>query len=368
MPRRAAIGLLLGLAGAALPAAAQRPAYVVLVTLDGVRTQEFFGGLDTLVLAGTEAEHGVRDVAALRQRLWRATPAARRRLLMPFFWDSLAPRGLVLGNVALGSPVTLQNPHRFSAPGYLELFTGRYQADVTNNDPVRYPHVTVLEHARRALGLQREQVALFGSWDNFRWYAASDSAAIVVNAGSEPLVAALATPRQRELERLERRARPFWDGARLDVFTGAMALEYLRSHRPRLLVVNFDDTDDLAHLRAYDRVLTALTGLDDFLRELWATVEADPRTRGRTTLIVTTDHGRGRTPADWADHGAEVAGAEEIWLAVVGPGTAARGEVAGVRGVQQAGVAATVLACLGLDPAAFAGAAPPVPGTCDGGR
>ena len=352
------------LALAVLPLAAQAPSHVILVTLDGVRTQEFFGGLDTLVLNGTERQHNVGDPAALRRRWWRPTPEERRRLLMPFFWDSLAPQGLVLGNVARGNQVLIQNPMRFSAPGYLDMFTGQAQPDVTSNDQKRYGHVTVLEHARRALGLAREQVALFGSWENFRWYAASDSTAVVVNAGSQAMEPALETPRTRELARLERRAQPIWHEARLDVFTGAMALEYLRTRHPRLMVVNFDDTDDLSHLRRYEPLLVALGGLDDFLHELWTTVQSDPRLRGRTTLIITTDHGRGRTPEDWSNHGEDVEGAQEIWLAVIGPGTAAVGEPLGVTGVQQAAVAGTILRCLGLDPAGLAGAAPPVPGTC----
>ncbi len=103
------------LALAVLPLAAQAPSHVILVTLDGVRTQEFFGGLDTLVLNGTERQHNVGDPAALRRRWWRPTPEERRRLLMPFFWDSLAPKGLVLGNVARGNQVLIQNRMRFSA-------------------------------------------------------------------------------------------------------------------------------------------------------------------------------------------------------------------------------------------------------------
>jgi hypothetical protein len=368
--RHALLALLVALAGcgrAATPAAAPapEPRYVVLVTFDGVRTQEFFGGLDTLILAGTEREHGIRDVRGVRERWWRPTREERRRLLLPFFWDSLAPHGLVLGDKSLGSRVTIQNPHRFSAPGYLELLTGRYQPDVTSNDQVRYPHRTVLEAARSALGLPPEGVALFASWENFRWYGASEAGAVLVNAGSDSLPAAVATPRLRELVLLERRAQPVWHGSRLDAFTGALALEYLRARHPRLLHVSFNDTDDLSHIRRYEGVLTALTGLDAFLRELWETIDQDPVLRGRTTLLLTTDHGRGLTPADWSNHDSEVEGAQEIWFAAVGPGTRARGAGPGTS-AEQAQVAATVLRCLGLPPSLLPGAAPPVPGVCEG--
>ena len=36
----------------------------------------------------------------------------------------------------------------------------------------------------------------------------------------------------------------------------------------------FNDTDDLAHSRRYDRLLDALHSTDDFLRELWQTVQS----------------------------------------------------------------------------------------------
>lgn len=353
----------------ARPAGAQAPRNVVLITFDGVRTQEFFAGLDTVIANADEKYHGIYRPERLRADYWRATPAERRRAVMPFFWDSVAPGALVFGNPALGSRVTLQNPHRFSAPGYLELLTGRYQPDVTSNDPVRYPHQTVLEYARSRLGLPRERVALFGSWENFRFYAASRADAVFVNAGYDSLPAGLGTPRMRDLARLERRALALWEGSRLDAFTGAMALEYLRQVQPRLVYIAFNDTDDLSHNQRYDRVLDALHALDGFLAELSAVLDSVPQYRGRTTVILTTDHGRGRTPADWSDHGGEVAGAEDIWLAVWGPDTRGGGEARGGPRLEQASVAATVLRCLGLDPAGFSpAAAPAVPGACTGGE
>ncbi len=346
-------------------AGAQTGGNVVLVTFDGVRVQEFFAGLDTVIASADEKFHGIYRPERLRADYWRDTPAERRRAVMPFFWDSVAPGALVFGNHVLGSRATLQNPHRFSAPGYLELLTGRYQPDVTTNDQVRYPHQTVLEYARARLGLPMEGVALFGSWENFRFYAASREGEVFVNAGYDSLPADVGTPHMRDLARLQHRALALWEGSRLDAFTGAMALEYIRRYRPRLTYIAFNDTDDLAHNQRYDRVLDALHALDAFLADLVHLLDSMPEYRDRTTLILTTDHGRGRAPADWSDHGADVAGAEDIWLVVSGPGTRGRGEVRGGPMIVQAGVTATVLRCLGLDPAAFSpAAAPAVPGAC----
>jgi arylsulfatase A-like enzyme len=85
--------------------------------------------------------------------------------------------------------------------------------------------------------------------------------------------------------------------------------------------------------------------------------------RDRTTLVVTTDHGRGRTPHDWTEHETGIAGAEDAWIAVIGPDTPDAGEAVDVPDAHLADVAATILQVLGLDwreldPAAGA----PIPG------
>ncbi len=352
----------------ALHAQVEPPRHVILVTLDGVRPTDFFGGMDTVVSA-SDSLSGVANREQFTQRYWRATPEERRRAVMPFFWDSLAPRGMVFGNAARGSRATITNTHGFSAPGYQEILTGHAQSDVKSNDRIRYGHETVLEYVRRRLGLRQDQVALFGSWENFREYAASREGAVFVNAGDDSIPAALATPEMRRLAVLQGRAQALWEGARLDAFTGAMAIAWLRRYQPRLLYIAMDDTDDLAHSRRYDRVLDALHGLDGFLRELWQAAESLPEYRGRTTLIVTTDHGRGLTPANWTDHGEDVPGSEQIWLAVIGPATPDRGEVPTTDEVHQANVAGTLLACLGLEVREWnATAADGLPGVCSPAR
>ncbi|MGH8865070.1 MAG: hypothetical protein ACREVZ_10590, partial [Burkholderiales bacterium] len=126
----------------ALADAAER--HIVLVTLDGVRIQELFGGMNADISAN-EADSGIELIDDLRKRYWRESAEGRREALMPFFWKTLVPAGLVLGNQALGSKVTVRNPMWFSYPGYSEILTGQPQPDVKSNDLVRYPHQTVLD-------------------------------------------------------------------------------------------------------------------------------------------------------------------------------------------------------------------------------
>ena len=66
-------------------------------------------------------------------------------------------------------------------------------------------------------------------------------------------------------------------------------------------------------------------------------------------MLITTDHGRGRTPSDWRDHGEKVAGAGDTWMAFVSPRMTQRGEWRQHPPIETRQVAATLIEWLGLD-------------------
>ena len=354
----------LGAAPAGKPAAspqALRTRNVILVTVDGLRIQEMFGGMDE-ILVKKEKYSGIDDLERARSRFWRPTAEGRRRALMPYFWGTLVRQGIVLGNKDRGSSVHPRNPLLFSAPGYAEILTGQYQADVTTNDVKRYPHPTVLEYVRRELRLGKTQVATFGSWDGFKTLSSSQADAFFTNGGYEKVPAAMATPRMAYLGELQDQIMALWESGRSDAVTFNLALEYLKKYRPRLLYIALGEPDDWAHARRYDRLLDYLHVLDDYLRTLWETVERSEFYRGKTTLIITTDHGRGVRPDDWVEHDAGIAGSEDIWVAVIGPDTPDLGDLAPYPTVHQADVAATLARFFGLDYRKFnPEAGPPIP-------
>lgn len=336
---------------------------LVLVTLDGVRVQEFFGGLDP-VIARHEAGPETYDDAELRERYWRATPAERRAVLMPFFWTKLAPMGVVLGNPATGSSVTVGNAVRWSSPGYVELMTGEPQPGVRDNAMVRYPHETVLDYLQRRLGLGYTQIAQLGSWDGFKLAASRADNSFFMNGAEERVPAELATPEMNYLTLLRTQVMELWPESSNDALTFRLALAYLKQHRPRVLWLGLGQSDDWAHARRYDRLLDYLHLADGFLDELWRTLQGMDEYRDCTTIVITTDHGRGRLPADWHDHDASIPGSEQIWIAVIGPDTPDRGEVSDQPPATLGSVAATLLALSGLDYRDFnAHAALPVPGS-----
>lgn len=105
-------------------------------------------------------------------------------------------------------------------------------------------------------------------------------------------------------------------------------MEYLKANHPRVLYVGYDETDDFAHDGRYDFYVNAAHETDARLAELWQYLQSDPFYAGKTTLFVTTDHGRGDADKkQWRDHGKDVKDCSGIWFAALGAGVPALGEV-----------------------------------------
>ena len=101
LPGRAVVTLLLLSLFSAPVSAGDSPKKaenVLVVTLDGFRWQELFGGADDVLLDAKSG--GVRDVPGLVRRYKRDTAAARRETLMPFLWGTIAKKGQIFGNPA----------------------------------------------------------------------------------------------------------------------------------------------------------------------------------------------------------------------------------------------------------------------------
>ena len=315
---------------------------VVLVTVDGVRWQEFFNG----------ADQGLLDRKKHRQlmsRVVRESPTESREALMPFFWGTLAKQGMVFGNRSRDSLVKVTNPHKFSYPGYAEILLGEVLPEIDSNDRIYNRRETVLEFVRRELELDVDHVAAYASWDVFKYICVQKEGSVFVSAGRRELGSSAASALMRQIDRLQFECLTPWDSVRHDGFTATLALEHLRIHGPRLLYVAFDETDDWAHDGRYDMVLEGIMLFDRFLSDLWDFLQTSSQYQNQTTLILATDHGRGNTAGDWTDHGDDVPGAEDIWIAVIGPDTADVGEISDSNTIYQNQIAATLLKFLGID-------------------
>jgi hypothetical protein len=324
---------------------------VILITVDGLRNEELFGGIDDRVLGSVE-NSGIEyesESARVRAAYGGSNPDQSRSALMPFFWTELVPNGVLLGNESIGGGVRVTNKELFSAPGYIEILTGEPHHDVVSNDVIRYPYPSFMEYAQEGLGLGYTDVATIGSWTGFATLSSSRPDLFFTNTGFEEVKPEIATDRMRWLGEIQHDIISLWPEGRSDAVTYGMSVECLKEFKPRVLYIAFGETDDWAHQRRYDRYLDYIHVFDRYLKRLWALLQSMDEYRDNTTLIITTDHGRPHDPKEWVEHGAGMPGSEAIWIAIAGPGVPHRGEVAPLNAVTQSDVAATALKLLGLD-------------------
>jgi len=320
---------------------------IIFVMTDGLRWEEVFNGAEASLMDKKNGK--VDDVGALKKAYWRETPEERRAALMPFLWRVVSKEGQIFGNREKGSDAYVTNGLNFSYPGYNETLCGFADSRINSNDKFLNPNVTMFEWLKKKRSFQGD-IAAFGAWDLFPYIFNAERAGFLVNAGYDPLTAIPATARVELLNRLKAETPRVWDDEPFDPIPFYTAMEYLKEKKPRILYLSLGETDDWAHVGNYKEYLNAAHRADDYVRVLWETVQSMPEYRGSTTLIFSPDHGRGKARHNkWKDHGAKDPDSKYIWMAFLGPDTAALGERSRIAAVTQNQIAATLAALLGED-------------------
>lgn len=327
-------------------AAQRRTENVILITLDGARTQEIFGGFDAALYKKIEKD---AEKKAVFKTYAAGSDRERREKLMPFFWKVwMKDHGSIAGNRALRSEAKTTNNFLFSYPGYSEILTGEAHDDVIkSNDRVQNRFPSFLQFLQRKMNLDVNQTASFASWDAMNEIVANRPDAFTINAGYE-----IYQSRSEETARISRaqfETPTPWDSVRHDYYTFRLAMAHLKNHRPRVLHIGLGETDDWAHDKRYDSVIGALNRTDRYFRELWEFLESDRQYKGKTSIVVTVDHGRGASENDWFSHGEDIAEARYIWMAFVSPDSDLRGEWKTAETIYQNQIAATLCKFLGYD-------------------
>ena len=148
-------------AGTAGTAAQSGGSNVILVTIDGLRWQEFFGGAEA---ATTSSVPAAERRAPGEARFQRDDAGEGREAMMPFVWTTIAARGPDLRRPDRQQPGDMTNGLRFSYPGYHEMLGGVADGRIDTNGKVPNPNVTVLEWLNARPGFEG-RMAAYGSWD-----------------------------------------------------------------------------------------------------------------------------------------------------------------------------------------------------------
>lgn len=283
---------------------------VILVMWDGIRWQEFLGNRpDPALAAGDQAE------------------------VFPRFWSALSAQGAVYGDESLGSRMSVSNPATLSLPGYQSIMAGSTQPCFSNDCP-RIGVETFPQRLVRELGLPPAKVATVANWVKMALAVEKSTGTTYVDAGAGGV-------------------------SRPDAPTWAAALDLLRGERPRFLFISLGEADDLGHAGDYPGYLAALRRYDRWLEELIGVVDGMGDYGKRTTILLTTDHGRG-VGADWKSHGWRP-WAGRVWLYARGPGVRGVGRLGKGPAHSHADIRPTVESLLGLKPFACSGCGEALP-------
>lgn len=109
--------------------------------------------------------------------------------------------------------------------------------------------------------------------------------------------------------------------SRLDDITMQRAKEVLSKHHPKLSLIQLREPDYSGHANDWDNYLKGIVNSDRLAKDLWDFLQADSVYSGRTTLLITNDHGRhskGRLDG-FVSHGDDCAGCRNIMLVGIGP-------------------------------------------------
>jgi hypothetical protein len=343
----------------AQPAAPLKTRHVVLIVSDGLRWQEIFTGADEQLM--NEKNGGIWDKEeALKAQFWRADPNERRKALFPFLWNTVAAHGQIFGNQTKGSIARVTNGLAFSYPGYNEMLTGHPDPRIDSNEFGPNPNTSVFEWLN-GLPELHGKVTAYATWEVFKDIFNIQRSHLPIHVGWDTPYPGSTDPRQQLMNRLNDTMIRLDFEDNYDSFIQVPLLDSFARQKPRVLFVGYGETDSWAHAGRYDLVLHSAHMFDHFVEELWNKLQSLPEYRGTTTFIITCDHGRGSGPVEWKEHGVEEKGSENIWIAVMGPDTAALGERSNVPELHQAQIAATVAAFLGKDyPKAQPAAAAPI--------
>lgn len=345
--RRVFLVLILGLISASATYGQQKTKNVIIVTLDGYRWKELFQGPDSTKLFGNEFT--TQETPVLVEKYWGQTEQERRKKITPFIWNVIGKKGQIYGNEDLGNFVKVTNKYWFSFPGYSEMFTGYADPAINSNEYPPNPNVNVLEFINKQPGF-KGKVAAFASWYAMDNILNKERSGFLINSGWTEMRGNDLSATQRVVSEMQRYSPTVIGGLgeRIDVITYMLAREYLRKNHPRVLYVSFGFTDAFAHKGKYDYYLDAAHHADAMIANLWETIQKDPFYRNKTTLFITTDHGRGYGKK-WKSHNAKTPHSDEIWFAVMGPDTPSRGEIKQKQQLHQCQFAQTIAHFLGLN-------------------
>ncbi len=308
---------------------------IVLITIDGVRWQEVFNGVDPRL--------------AMEHRLPSSEVVGPDKLV-PELHALAAGEGAALGAPDQGEPISASDSAVKSLPGYMEIASGRRTSRCVNNSCPRIDRPTLVDQLAARPGYKLDNVAVISSWSGIAHAAAEHPSRIVMSTGritGDHLDHLRFDEKARKLLSDGRRAGalPGSDDYRPDHYTAQIALHYLRTKHPRFLFIGLGDTDEWGHKNDYKDYLESLRRADALVGEVARTLASLQTLGWETAFFVTADHGR---DPECRNHGG-VPSAMRTWLVAGGSMIHAHGLVSAPVPRHLADIAPTLRKLMGVE-------------------
>jgi hypothetical protein len=272
----------------------------------------------------------------------------RRKKLMPFTWDYIARHGQLYGNRDLGNNVNVMNPYWFSYPGRAEILSGYVDTAINSNDYPDNPNRNVLEFINGQKNYEGK-VATFACWRATGRCLNKEHSKMLINVPWEDIRGNNLSETEILANEMQHFIPQIWgDDERLDVNVYALAKSYILNRYPRVVYIDFGDTDEYAHAGKYEEYLDDIHRLDAMIGKLWNMMQQDKFYKDSTSFFIVPDHGRG-VGAEWTSHGSGTPHSNETWFMVMGPDTPPKGEIKTREQIFQTQYATTIAGLLGFD-------------------
>lgn len=210
---------------------------------------------------------------------------------LPHIWDELRPRGTIFTNFRNdGATIT--------CPGHAAFLTG-FAEQLANDGSQRPSHPTLFEY--------------------YRYQTHEPDSSCYVVSGKRKLSMLTYSSDTVYGEVYGARAVALDD--RSDIETWHALTAVMDSARPRMVIVNFPSVDYAGHDDDWEGYLAAIRTADSLVYLLWQKIQSDDHYRDRTTLFVSSDHGRHDSAhGGFRNHGCSCEGCRHIIGLGLGPG------------------------------------------------
>jgi rhamnogalacturonyl hydrolase YesR len=209
---------------------------------------------------------------------------------MPHLWNELRPNGAICTSM-------WNNATTYTAPAHAACITGSWQYQ-PNNGRIRPNTPTIFEYFRKQFGAKPEDTLVLPGKGN-SWH---------LNYSMFP---GFGRPYET----------PFYALGGNDDEIVKVLKERMANQKPRLVYAILPHVDSSGHVDEYPKYLETIKHADDLIWDVWNTIQSDPFYKEKTTLVVTTDHGRHTTGIKdgYKSHGDTCEGCRKTYALFIGP-------------------------------------------------